>query len=136
LLGAGFDTGAPSCWLLEGFPFYLPREGIVGILGKLTGLAHAGSQLGFDIVNTTALTPHPLTRPWIDMQPSRRALGGHARRPGRARLGGAAARAAAAIQQSPQERWQERHSAQIVFRRHVVENTGIKKYELGIEAYS
>jgi O-methyltransferase involved in polyketide biosynthesis len=67
LLGAGFDPGAPSCWLLEGFLFYLPREGIVGILEEVTGLAHAGSRLGFDIVNTAALT-HPLTRPWIDMQ--------------------------------------------------------------------
>ena len=33
----------------------------------MTGLAHAGSQLGFGIVSTAALT-HLLTRPWIDMQ--------------------------------------------------------------------
>ncbi len=67
LLDAGFDPGARSCWLLEGFLFYLPPEGIARLLEEVTGLAAGGSRLGFDIVNTATLT-HPLTRPWIDMQ--------------------------------------------------------------------
>jgi len=67
LLGAGFDRGAPSCWLAEGFLFYLPPDGITRILDQVTRLAAAGSRLGFDIVNSATLT-HPLTRPWIDMQ--------------------------------------------------------------------
>jgi methyltransferase (TIGR00027 family) len=67
LLGAGFDPGAPSCWLAEGFLFYLPPDGITRILDQVTRLAAAGSRLGFDIVNSATLT-HPLTRPWIDMQ--------------------------------------------------------------------
>ena len=67
LLGAGFDPGTPSCWLAEGFLFYLPPDGITRILDQVTRLAAAGSRLGFDIVNSATLT-HPLTRPWIDMQ--------------------------------------------------------------------
>jgi methyltransferase (TIGR00027 family) len=67
LLDAGFDPGSPSCWLAEGFLFYLPPEGIARLVEEVTGLAVAGSRLGFDIVNTATLS-HPLTRPWIDMQ--------------------------------------------------------------------
>ena len=67
LLDAGFDPRALSCWLAEGFLFYLPVERIARLLDEVTGLAHAGSWLGFDIVNTATLT-HPLTRPWIDTQ--------------------------------------------------------------------
>ena len=67
LLEAGFDPGAPSYWLAEGFLFYLPPEGITRLLDQVTRLAAPGSQLGFDMVNTATLT-HPLTRPWIDMQ--------------------------------------------------------------------
>jgi methyltransferase (TIGR00027 family) len=67
LLDAGFDPRAPSCWLLEGFLFYLPPEGIVRILEQVTGLAPAGSWLGFDIVNSATLT-QPQPQPWIDMQ--------------------------------------------------------------------
>jgi methyltransferase (TIGR00027 family) len=67
LLEAGFDSRLPSCWLLEGFLFYLPRDGIARMVDKVTDLACAGSWLGFDIVNKATLY-HPLTRPWIDMQ--------------------------------------------------------------------
>ena len=42
-------------------------ERIARLLDEVTGLAHAGSWLGLNIVNTATLT-HPLTRPWIDMQ--------------------------------------------------------------------
>jgi methyltransferase (TIGR00027 family) len=67
LLEAGFDPGAPSCWLAEGFLFYLPQDGVARLLDEVAGLAPTGSWLGFDISNTATLT-HPLTRPWIDMQ--------------------------------------------------------------------
>ena len=43
------------------------RERIARLLDEVTGLAHAGSWLGLNIVNTATLT-HPLTRPSIDMQ--------------------------------------------------------------------
>jgi methyltransferase (TIGR00027 family) len=67
LLEAGFDPGAPSCWLAEGFLFYLSGDGVARLLDEVTGLAQAGSWLGFDISNAATLT-HPLTREWIDMQ--------------------------------------------------------------------
>lgn len=46
LLDAGFDPRTLSCWLAEGFLFYLTREPIAGLLDQVTGLAHAGSWLG------------------------------------------------------------------------------------------
>ncbi|MBN1119879.1 MAG: SAM-dependent methyltransferase [Anaerolineae bacterium] len=64
---AGFDPQQPSCWLLEGFLFYIPDEAIVRILDEASRLASPGSWLGFDIVNRITLT-HPLTRSWLDMQ--------------------------------------------------------------------
>ena len=67
LLEAGFDPQVPSCWLAEGFLFYLPPAGITRTVEQVTRLAAEGSRLGFDIVNTATLT-HPLTRSWIDMQ--------------------------------------------------------------------
>ena len=67
LLDAGFDPRALSCWLAEGFLFYLPGERIARLLDEVTALAHAGGWLGFDIVNSATLT-HTLTQPWIDMQ--------------------------------------------------------------------
>ncbi|HYA51894.1 MAG TPA: SAM-dependent methyltransferase, partial [Streptosporangiaceae bacterium] len=47
LLDAGFDPEVSSCWLAEGFLFYLPPDGITRILDQVTGLAAAGSRLGF-----------------------------------------------------------------------------------------
>jgi methyltransferase (TIGR00027 family) len=67
LQAAGFDPERPSIWLLEGFLFYLPTEGITRIIDQVTSLAAPGSWLGFDIINQHMLT-HPLTRPWIEMQ--------------------------------------------------------------------
>ena len=61
------DPRALSSWLAEGFLFCLPGERIARLLDEVTGLAHAGSWLGFNIVNAATLI-HPLTRPWIDMQ--------------------------------------------------------------------
>jgi methyltransferase (TIGR00027 family) len=67
LVRAGFDPERPSAWLLEGFLFYIASEAIIQLLEDVTRLAAQGSWLGFDIVNSVALTS-PLTRPWIDMQ--------------------------------------------------------------------
>jgi len=67
LVQAGFDSGHPSGWLLEGFLFYLPAESLARILDEVTGLAAPGSWLGFDIINHNALTS-PWTRQWIQMQ--------------------------------------------------------------------
>jgi O-methyltransferase involved in polyketide biosynthesis len=46
--------------------FYLSGDGVACLLDEVSGLARAGSWLGFDISNTATLT-HPLTREWIDM---------------------------------------------------------------------
>jgi methyltransferase (TIGR00027 family) len=67
LIDGGFDPRAPSCWLLEGFLFYLPREGIVRILEQGDRVRGSRARVcwqpaGFDIVNTATLI-HPLTAP-------------------------------------------------------------------------
>jgi methyltransferase (TIGR00027 family) len=67
LNAAGFDPERPSCWLLEGFLFYVCNEDIVQIIDAVSRLAAPGSWLGFDIVNTITLTS-PWTKAWIDMQ--------------------------------------------------------------------
>ena len=67
LLAAGFDPGEPSAWLLEGFLFYLPSRVLAGLLDQALGLAAAGSQIGFDIINSLTLTS-PLTKSWVEMQ--------------------------------------------------------------------
>lgn len=67
LRGAGFDPRQPSCWLLEGFLFYLPSATIDRLLDQITQLSAPGSGLGFDIPNAATLT-HPVTRPWIELQ--------------------------------------------------------------------
>ena len=67
LLSAGFDTSHPSCWLLEGFLFYLPNSATTDILNRVSRLAAPGSWLGMDVVNGATLTS-PYTKPWIDMQ--------------------------------------------------------------------
>jgi methyltransferase (TIGR00027 family) len=65
LLKTGFDTQEPAGWLLEGFLFYIPGEDIVRILDEITGLAAAGSWLGFDCINNAMLTS-PWTREWLE----------------------------------------------------------------------
>jgi methyltransferase (TIGR00027 family) len=67
LLDAGLDPQAPAAWLAEGFLFYLDGDAIAVLLERLSGLAAAGSVLGFDIPDRTVFT-HPVTRPWIEMQ--------------------------------------------------------------------
>jgi methyltransferase (TIGR00027 family) len=67
LLDAGLDPQAPAAWLAEGFLFYLDGDAIAALLERLSGLAAAGSVLGFDIPDRTVFT-HPVTRPWIEMQ--------------------------------------------------------------------
>jgi O-methyltransferase involved in polyketide biosynthesis len=67
LIQSGFEPDKRSCWLLEGFLFCLPGETLRRIRGRVSGLAGAGSRLGFDIINGDVLTS-PNTRPWIEMQ--------------------------------------------------------------------
>ncbi len=67
LVAAGYDPQQPSCWLLEGFLFYIPDGAIVRILDEVCRLAAPGSWMGFDIVNGIMLN-HPLSRAWLDMQ--------------------------------------------------------------------
>ena len=67
LLKTGFDPGQPSAWLLEGFLFYIPSEGLTTILEDVTALSAPGSWLSFDIINNITLTS-PYTRQWIELQ--------------------------------------------------------------------
>jgi len=67
LAASGFDSQKPSCWLLEGFLFYLPNESITQIINDVTDLAVPGSWIGFDINNSDVLTS-PYTQAWVDMQ--------------------------------------------------------------------
>jgi hypothetical protein len=47
--------------------FYLSPEMIKDVLRRTGELAASNSLLGFDIVNSAALT-HPVTRPWTEIQ--------------------------------------------------------------------
>ena len=67
LAANGFDSQKPSCWLLEGFLFYLPNETITQIIEQMTNLAAPGSWVGFDINNRDMLSSS-YTRAWVDMQ--------------------------------------------------------------------
>ena len=65
LAQAGFDSGRPSAWLLEGFLEYLPNAQITRILDEITSQAAPTSRLGFDIVNSTMLTS-PWTQAMVE----------------------------------------------------------------------
>jgi methyltransferase (TIGR00027 family) len=67
LISSGFNPQERSCWLLEGFSFYIPSEIIVQIITEVTRLAARGSWLGCDVINQAVLTS-PWTKPWVDMQ--------------------------------------------------------------------
>ena len=67
LVQSGFDRQRPSAWLLEGFLFYLDNAFTTPLLDTVTGLAAAGSWLGFDVINSLTLTS-PLTMKWVEMQ--------------------------------------------------------------------
>jgi methyltransferase (TIGR00027 family) len=67
LIEAGFDSEKPSCWLLEGFLFYLSTEGLGQLLERTMRLAAPGSRLGFDIINSLTLTS-AMTKRWVEMQ--------------------------------------------------------------------
>jgi methyltransferase (TIGR00027 family) len=67
LADSGFDSQKPSCWLLEGFLFYLPNEFITQLINQVTNLAAPGSWMGFDINNSDVLTSS-YTKAWVDMQ--------------------------------------------------------------------
>lgn len=67
LANSGFDSQKPSCWLLEGFLFYLPNESITQIINDVTDLAVPGSWMGFDINNSDVMTSS-WTKKWVDMQ--------------------------------------------------------------------
>lgn len=67
LIASGFEPQETSCWLLEGFLFYLPTEAILQLIDVVTALAAQGSWIGFDVMNSTVFTS-PLTKQWVEMQ--------------------------------------------------------------------
>ena len=68
LAANGLDSQKPSCWLLEGFLFYLPNETITQIIEQMTNLAAPGSWVGFDINNRDMLSSS-YTRPGSTCRP-------------------------------------------------------------------
>jgi len=67
LVETGFDPARPSCFLLEGFLFYLSNETAKEIIDSITLLAAPGTRLGFDVMNSAMLTS-PYTKAWVEMQ--------------------------------------------------------------------
>jgi methyltransferase (TIGR00027 family) len=67
LLDAGFVSGEPSVWLLEGLTFYLTNADNARLLDGVSQLAAPSSLLGLDVVNGEMLTSR-WTRAWVEMQ--------------------------------------------------------------------
>jgi len=67
LVETGFDPSRPSCFLLEGFLFYLSNETATEIIDSVTLLSVPGTRLGFDVMNSAMLTS-PYTKAWVEMQ--------------------------------------------------------------------
>ncbi|MCQ4084976.1 SAM-dependent methyltransferase [Streptomyces sp. RB6PN25] len=55
LLGAGFDPGAPTAWLIEGLLPYLPSEAVDALLTTVTELSAPGSELLLEHNNTVMM---------------------------------------------------------------------------------
>jgi methyltransferase (TIGR00027 family) len=67
LVETGFDPARPSCFLLEGFLFYLSNETETEIIDSVTLLSAPGTRLGFDVMNSAMLTSS-YTKAWVEMQ--------------------------------------------------------------------
>jgi len=67
LVETGFDPARPSCFLLEGFLFYVSNETAREIIDSVTLLSAPGTRLGFDVMNSEMLTS-PYTKAWVEMQ--------------------------------------------------------------------
>jgi methyltransferase (TIGR00027 family) len=67
LVRAGHCTKEASCWLLEGFLFYLCTDIVTALLAGVSEHSAPDSWLCFDIINGKMLTSQ-LTRQWLDMQ--------------------------------------------------------------------
>jgi len=60
LKDAGFSSGEPSVWLVEGLLYYLTEQAVHEFLQQISKLAARGSGLGADIVSSSTLTS-----PWM-----------------------------------------------------------------------
>jgi len=67
LVETGFAPARPSCFLLEGFLFYVSNETATKIIDSVTLLSAPGTRLGFDVMNSAMLTS-PYTKEWVEMQ--------------------------------------------------------------------
>ena len=67
LVESGFDPARPSCFLLEGFLFYVSNQTATEIIDSVTLLSAPGTRLGFDVMNSEMLTS-PYTKAWVEMQ--------------------------------------------------------------------
>jgi methyltransferase (TIGR00027 family) len=67
LVESEFDAARPSCFLLEGFLFYVSNETATEIIDSVTRLSAPGTRLGFDVMNSAILTS-PYTKAWVEMQ--------------------------------------------------------------------
>jgi methyltransferase (TIGR00027 family) len=51
LIAEGFDSSAPSCWVLEGLTYYLPATANQAIFQQISKMSAPGSTVVFDMVN-------------------------------------------------------------------------------------
>lgn len=65
LRAAGFDSGVPTVWILEGLLMYLPDDAVDTLMARVGDLSAAGSAIGATITNVdaaAALNDSPLFR--------------------------------------------------------------------------
>jgi methyltransferase (TIGR00027 family) len=67
LVETGFNPARPSCFLLEGFLFYVSNETAMEIIDSVSLLSAPRTRLGFDVMNSAMLTS-PYTKAWVEMQ--------------------------------------------------------------------
>ena len=65
LTSAGFDTGAPSVWLMEGLLQYLDEHEVRALFARVDALAAPGSVLLYEVVGT-ALLESPFMAPVLE----------------------------------------------------------------------
>jgi methyltransferase (TIGR00027 family) len=64
LRAAGFDTRAPTAWLIEGLLQYIPEQAVVALFEGVNSLSAQGSELLYDVVGRTLLQA-PMLKPTL-----------------------------------------------------------------------
>jgi methyltransferase (TIGR00027 family) len=77
LLDAGFDSGKPAVWLVEGLLPYLPPDAQDALLDNITGLSAPGSALIIESVTDTRAPEHDEFQAELDQVSERQRQQGH-----------------------------------------------------------